>query len=731
MPEQRILDLPDGSTMDITGASDEQIRAAVGNYMAKSKPAAMSVPPVNPDTGTAAMGQTMGAGDYAALLAKEMGPDLAMVGATMLPGIREATAPLWVARLGRYAKVAEKLYPAATRVAAAGLGRATGTAAGQAAGIATGAEWAPQTAGQVVKEQATSGAIGAAQQATFGELVPNVITKAAHATITAESLPSKLEAFGKVQRYRNVQAAEKEVARAQEAKATQMAKESAEAARIHAIDEARASSEKIVAEIGPKYGPNQMQDLSGRLNQEIKAGLEVERKAKYGLLDEIAFANKEAGSEVVSDGSKVVNKIIEIERRKPRGEGVFRLLTLPEPGVTPITSAAKKTVSKIQEAETGLIAGGERAAVGDADEAMADVAQALKALKDAQKGYGEVPLGVSLMARGTASRALANSATSEELKGILREIMPDLDNMNRVGLAKLDPKLVGMYEEAKHFWHQSAVIEDRVLYKLFKDGRSVKPLADYIEENAPRNAERVRDVLRRTGDAEQYWPAVQRTKLSEMLMGRNGEVDLARLGQKLDDFGTTLPRLLRDAEGKIDPAMQQRVAELRKLSDTYNKLMEKAPLEVSEKMQRLDAVLGRKEEELAAAIKGGPGATRNFLQYVTSPHVLSGIALGRVFGWGPAAFGGVASAAIGEMSGSAAVKLVKLAENPQALAQFTRQLEQYAQTGKATNLLNLKRIWDAGMKSHSTWEQAIADLGSSNFAGMMEPSHSTSAPPAR
>ena len=357
---------------------------------------------------------------------------------------------------------------------------------------------------------------------------------------------------------------------------------------------------------------------------------------------------------------------------------------------------------------------------------------ALKALKDAQKGYDEVPLGVTLMARGTASRALANPATSDELKGILREIMPDLDSMNRVGLAKLDPKLVGMYEEAKHFWHQSAVIEDQVLYKLFKTGNSVKPLADYIEENAPRNVERVRDVLRRTGDAEQYWPAVQRQKISEMLTGRNGELDLARLGQKLDDFGTSMPRLLRDAEGKLDPGMQKRVAELRGLGDTYNRLMKKPTPEVSQRLERLDAVLGSKEAALKEAVAGGPSMVNNYLQYLTSPHVLAGAALGRVFGWGPAMFGGVASAAVGEGAGSAALKLVKLAENPVALAQFNRNLDLYVQTGKITNLLNLKRIWDAGQKSRATWEEAIPAFGEA-FKGLaeMQPSHQTSARPGR
>ena len=84
-------------------------------------------------------------------------------------------------------------------------------------------------------------------------------------------------------------------------------------------------------------------------------------------------------------------------------------------------------------------------------------------LSNAQAAHGEAPVSVLLRARAAMSRAKNDPATSDDLKGILNEMIPSLntrktgpvDQAIHEGLGQINPVLIGEFQEAKQYWHQA------------------------------------------------------------------------------------------------------------------------------------------------------------------------------------------------------------------------------------------------------------------------------------
>ena len=252
-----------------------------------------------------------------------------------------------------------------------------------------------------------------------------------------------------------------------------------------------------------------------------------------------------------------------------------------------------------------------------------------------------------------------------------------------------------------------------VLYKIFQKSGDAAPLADAIGPRDPQSATRVRILLQDVGQ-EAQWPSVQREVFTNLILGRKGEVDLMGLNRRLDDWGSsTISQMTRAADGSRDATMVARVDSLRNLSDTYAKLIKtEDPVLTSRRLDQIDTMLDQ--------LKGGSSfreAVKSAASYLVSPHVLAGITMGRVFGWGPALYGGVTSAALKE--GGDAV--VRLAYDPVRLNQFVQNMEAFVKTGEATKITNMARLAQAAMKS-----VPAVDAGAAEVRRLLQPSHSQS-----
>jgi hypothetical protein len=230
-----------------------------------------------------------------------------------------------------------------------------------------------------------------------------------------------------------------------------------------------------------------------------------------------------------------------------------------------------------------------------------------------------------------------------------------------------------------------------VLYKIFQKTGDAKPLADYIGPNDPQAVTRVRILLQDVGQ-EAQWPAIQKEVFTNLILGRDGNVDLMGLSRRLNQWGdSTISQLTRAGNGARDATMVARVDALKNLSNKYAKLNEaEEPILTSRRLDQIDVMLDK--------LSGGSSfrdAVKSAMGYMVSPHVLAGITLGRVFGWGPALYGGVASAGLKQ----GADAIIRLAYDPVRLNMFTKHMEAFVQNGDATAITNMARLADAALKS--------------------------------
>lgn len=636
--------------------------------------------------------------------------NLGMIGATML--VPQAAIPAAMAKYGAAAKL---VYQAGVRTGAAGLGRAAGTAAGQELKKAMAPQIAPTTPEEAWSQQWASAKEGALQQAVYGEAVLPGAAKLAAGTL--QKIPEKgfFSEWDVVTKMRKKASLEAE--RAQE-----MMRLTEGAAKQAAMEQARNEAERIAMEIGEPLGKETARSQAAQLKTAIETGVNKAEKARYLALDKATAISLRPDGPGKVDTQPIVDRFVQLAKEIPVGSGFWADWTkLPRDVASPMNAALRQdakiakaatNVAKVAAANVMREAAAEAPALKTgAGGTLEDLVTSLNDLMRLKDAHGKAPVSVLLRARAAMSRAKADPETSDNLKSILDEMIPKykdkkvgpVDQAINEGLAQINPNLIGEYSEARHFWHQSETMKRMVLYKIFQRTGDAKPLADAIGPRDPQAVTRVRVLLQDIGQ-EAQWPAIQRETFTNLILGRKGEVDLSGLSRRMDDWGSsTISQLTRAADGSRDAAMVARVDSLKNLSDHYRKLVQtEEPVVTSQRLQQIDGML--------EALAGG-STWRDFLKttgtYLVSPHVLSGAALGTVFGWKAALYGGATSAGLKQ----GADMVVRLAYDPVRLNNFVRHMDAFVKNGEATNLVNMARLVEAGMKGIPAAQAGAGELG--------------------
>lgn len=625
--------------------------------------------------------------------------NLGMVGATML--VPQAAIP---AAIAKYGPAARLVYQASLRTTASGIGRASMTAAGQELKRQMAPETAPSSPEMAWSEQWASAKEGALQQGVFGEIGMPAIVKGAAATV--EALPK----FKLVQGSKVVsRMAERVDLLGQQAAEMQRLTEGA--AKQAAMAQARNDAEQIAADMGSLVSKETGKSQAGQLKTAIENSLNKTEKARYLALDKAAAVSMKPDGAGKVDTQPIVDRFVELAKQIPVGSGFWREWSkLPPDVATPLRAAlaqdAKiaKGAADVEAAAMTEIAkkGGSetpRLMPAGASEAVKDLVTAMNDLANAQKAHGATPVSVLLRARAAMSRAKADPTASDDLVAILEEMIPRLnkrvvgpvDKAIGKGLYEINPVLSGEFEEARQYWHQAETMKRMVLYKIFQKNGDAQPLANYIGPNDPQAVTRVRVLLQDIGQ-EAQWPSVQREVFTNLILGRNGDVDLMGLSRRLDDWGSsTISQLTRAGTGARDAVMVSRVDSLRNLSEKYTKLMNtEEPVLTSRRLEQIDMMLKK--------LEGGDSfkdTMKSVLTYAVSPHVIAGASMGYVFGWKPALVGGITSAA----AKSGADAMIRLAYDPVRLNRFVTSMEAFVKNGDATSITNMARLAEAAMKS--------------------------------
>lgn len=530
---------------------------------------------------------------------------------------------------------------------------------------------APKTLEETRARAAEAGKFQAGLQAGAELLIPPITSLIGRGTAAAERGAVASEMNVKAKKLEKLQTEKAEYLKAQ---------------NIREIKEAQAESinkiaDDVVRDMGQKTVPEQMVDLRTNIRTRVMNRLETQMKAGFTELDNaVALAEK---TQPRTENLVDIGKLIEdIAAKEPRGPGVVRPFTKPQPRFAEIVRDAKagqKTTSAIGYADTT----GKtvlKKAVGEPPP-QDDLTELFRVVLEPAKNE-KIRLAAMLKGRGTISREIANPTTDEETKNLLTQILKPWDQHIESGLTKINPELAVKFGAAKDVWHKNSLIIDKVIAKRFASG-GARSLTQEIQPNAPRNVEQVRLALKEAlpaGEAEQAMDQLIRAKTEELMIGSKGEPDLAGYRRRYEDYGNTMRNLHNTPERR---ATQDR---LLMLSDEFAHMKNNPSIKNDQHLAALDKAI--------EAIETG-GERKKLLSTVTGfflkPHVAmygaAGMAtaagIAGAHAYGPIGLGGgLASIMVGKAAERRLIPaLVMVAENKPEASKLLIAMKQWREQG--------------------------------------------------
>jgi hypothetical protein len=559
------------------------------------------------------------------------------------------------------------------RIGGAAAGGATGSVTHSAGSAVLGLEGAPKDVTEAASRAQAAAAANAMLQGGFEVAIPaaqmvvgklwNGIQKAAMSSKTAVNA-KKLESM-KTELTERLKASH--ILEIKDAQAQEIQKVTGE----------------IVNEMGLARAPEQMADLGKTIETRVTAKLDQRMKPIYQELDSAAEA---AGTKV--DASPIGEKILALAAKEPRGPGVAKPFTKPSPRFSEIVREA----SSGQKGEEFLSFADKEGKpvlqkIAPGKEAPQELKDAFRIVLDAKNK--EIGLDAMMKARGTISREIANPATDDETRGLLKEILKPWDQTIKSGLAEINPGLAVKWDVAQDLWHKGKIIQDKVVMERLRNA-GARSLVSEIQPNAPRNVEQMRLLFNEAFPkpaADGMWKDLQRAKVEE-LMG----TDLAGFGEKYRQYGNTMNRLFQTPEEK------QTALRLVTLSDDFAHLQRNPSVKNDQKLEALKAGIaalenGASQKELGTLIAG----------FITKPHVMmygsAALLGGTAYGTAGLA-GGMLGMAGAEAIGRKAIPaIIKAAEHPYEANKLIQSLNAFIKDGNPNTAANLSRSLYAAYKT--------------------------------
>lgn len=646
MPDE--IEMPDGSIMDVRGASEAQIRTAVKNYLAKNpqkkpaaepmaashepqkpmaashekaplmarKPEAMKVPEIDPGTGRQkTAGRTMNdaeTGQYrTAAMALAAGTAGASLGASAVAGMGTTA----VAQFG---------IQAAARVIGAAIGGAGGEAYGQLIEHASGA--GPMTSGVATKRIAVS----ASDQAVMESVGVGV-----EGVAKAVALGAKGGATWVMDKLRGTKVYQEILGRY----AAGITK-SNEAAILMAND----SSAKIADAFLPAPAAGELSIVAEGIVK--KSEREVAKNVQAGF-EGVKATFTEAKSKI--DYVDVADVVIETENAVPRAKGGLRVMTEPESEWSKFVSAMRKGNKVPTEKET----------VSAIVDSSGTPFQKTPAIKGKAPNADEDAAAV-VDALGTISQRLHQlkmtpHAPREYIAGLQQAHDMLVGKLNAT-LAEISPEAPGALNAVRKYYGRTSEIQKQALYKLMKDGDKDVAKA-LMDPTAPEGIRILKSVAAEVKD-ETLVPMAQRAVVDRLLNPKQlssptgaAVVDMVNFTHNLKKMGATGEALF------TDPAAAKMISGLKEQAKVFERLQE-VPRATGE---TVNGIVNRLlSHSIGAAVGGHIGYQQT--------HTWTGAGLG-------AAVGGLVDHKVYEV-------LLRIAENPKANANFLKALSMVEKGGE-------------------------------------------------
>lgn len=567
------------------------------------RPAAMIVPPIDPRTWRTQMpGRTMSEKetmDYAA----ETVPLAAGIAASMLTPVGWGGALAGLARLGPTGTLLMKGAELGLRGAATGVATYLGTLWEQGIKAAADTETAPKSFAEANKKALGNAAWGAGMEVgvplataavskpvgwawqKFGEgaiqwAKGTKIGQQIEARVKALSaLDAKSAAFQKTARE-----LDDLVQQANKAKADELG-------RLASIEEQKNVASEVLDQFGKiDAGPShaaraanmakQYDDVMGRKVTALYKGVE-----QLGGSVDLRYA----AQQFVKDFNSL-----------PRGSNLVYLLNQPTADMAQAVKVGAKGITKVSPAAPAPRLYGEAGTPSAYALKMpesVDEGQRLSQLIFSPGALANQPLDAVVQGRGTLSAWANDPRFTPAERDILKKFLGNYDTAIENRLSEVGPEAVGMFRAAKNLYGASEEIKKDIAYKVMsKDPKSV---ADLIEPGRPKSVARILQVMRETGN-EALIPVTQRQVLNDIMVGRNGAMDLGAVAGKLDAYGASIPALFRN------PADLAQVNRLRQISMEVKRLEASAGAKSSAALDRLNrelADLGKRQAKVAEGMQ--------------------------------------------------------------------------------------------------------------------------------
>jgi len=567
------------------------------------RPPAMIAPPIDPRTGRTQMpGRTMTEGetmDYAA----ETVPLALGIAASAWTPVGWGGALAGMARLGRTGTLLMKGAELGVRAATVGAATYTGAMGEQGIKAAADTETAPKSLAEANKRALGNAAWGAGMEAgiplataavakplgwawdKFGDgayawAKGTRVGQQIEARVKALSaLDSKSAAFTKT-----AKELDDLVMQANNAKADELA-------RIASVEERKNVALEVLDEFGKiDAGPSHAARAANMAEQYDK----VMGKKVTTLYKGV----EQMGGTVDLRGA--TQEFVKDFNALPRGSNLVALLNQPTTDMAEAVKTGAKGVTKVSPTKAAPRLYGEAGSPSAYALKMPESVEEGKRLSQLLFSPGELaaqPLDAVVQGRGTLSAWANDPRFTPAERDILKKFLGNYDTAIENRLNEVGPEAVGMFRAAKNLYGASEEIKKDIAYKVMsKDPKSV---ADLIEPGRPKSVARILQVMRETGN-EGLIPVTQRQVLNDIMVGRNGAMDLGSVAGKLDAYGASIPALFRN------PSDLAQVNRLRQISMEVKQLEASAGAKSSATLDRLNKTLddlSRKQAKVSEGIQ--------------------------------------------------------------------------------------------------------------------------------